>query len=1021
MEVRQELVALNASRVGGASAPSRGQFAWVSPRTRGLVALAAGRLVAVYDPGQAQVLATRSGHADRVNAVAWIPRLVLPGSVAVEDEAEFASAGADGGVRAWRVEVGRGGAGALHIKCTASVSAGAGAGTLTSIAALTLRSCVLVASTSADAGVRVWRREDGASALTLIASAFVKPSSVFEAVALSELPGPEEGRCVLLAAAGADCLVHLFSLGPSGSGGLTPALTCSGHTDWVRSLSFSAHCSLPGEARAVVLASGGQEGKVRLWRISGGEGEEAGGRGALSLSSSSAFERMLLGQEAALLREGGGSGGAPQAGGLALAHSFTVQGGRCYDVLADALLTGHDAWVTGVGWHPPVLVCGVWWQPPCVLSVSMDKSAILWSPRGEGEGEEGRWGGVWTASARLGGAGGNALGLYGGGLAGDGASLIAHSYQGALHVHRRTGGRGEGGWPLSLPTHEAFREVGMGGAWMPVRAGGGHFGPVRGLSWGGGGQYVATVSTDFTTRVWAPAEEGRNVWREVSRPQIHGYEGVALAHAAAAGFPHRLFTGADEKVIRQYDAPTSFLDSLAAIGGAANAAAGYSGAGTDALLPQRPTAAYVTELGLANKAILGALPADALRVDGRDAVGGGEEEEEEEGVRGAGATPSAVTPATVLPSASAGVGVLEEEGLVTSTRWPETAKLYGHVNEMAALAASTDGALLASACRARTAAAAGVLLWDTRTGRRVGAPLLGHTLTPEALQFSPHPGSVTRLPRPAHATGPTLYGLASLPPALLCPSEFLLSVGRDRALGVWQLAPREGGDAPLPQDYPPAAVAAYAPPPAYSLHSITPVAHKRQAQALAVAPLPCAPLLGGADGGGEPGAGVLLLATGGREGCIRLWTLRPLPSPSGAPSVVLTPAPGTDTLTLDSGVTALAFAPVTGCTGSSALVWLAAGTEAGAVSLFVGRCENASSSSPWAWEALGEVPQALGPGDAVSQMVWRPLPSDAAQLGGVAQYVGGSPTRSSGCRVHCRLALGSADATIRILHVTLPT
>lgn len=46
-----------------------------------------------------------------------------------------------------------------------------------------------------------------------------------------------------------------------------------------------------------------------------------------------------------------------------------------------------------------------------------------------------------------------------------------------------------------------------------------------------------------------------------------------------------------------------------------------------------------------------------------------------------------------------------------NTLWPEHQKLYGHGYEVYALAASPDGLLLASSCKATEQEHAAVLLW----------------------------------------------------------------------------------------------------------------------------------------------------------------------------------------------------------------------------------------------------------------------------------------------------------------------
>lgn len=46
-----------------------------------------------------------------------------------------------------------------------------------------------------------------------------------------------------------------------------------------------------------------------------------------------------------------------------------------------------------------------------------------------------------------------------------------------------------------------------------------------------------------------------------------------------------------------------------------------------------------------------------------------------------------------------------------NTLWPETAKLYGHGNDLFAIAASSDGLILASSCRAANNVDAAIILW----------------------------------------------------------------------------------------------------------------------------------------------------------------------------------------------------------------------------------------------------------------------------------------------------------------------
>ena len=77
-----------------------------------------------------------------------------------------------------------------------------------------------------------------------------------------------------------------------------------------------------------------------------------------------------------------------------------------------------------------------------------------------------------------------------------------------------------------------------------------------------------------------------------------------------------------------------------------------------------------------------------------------------------------------------------EEYLMQNTLWPEVQKLYGHGYEIFALAASSDGEILASACKATTLQHAEIILWSTKTWKIV-QKLSSHKLTVTQMKFSP--------------------------------------------------------------------------------------------------------------------------------------------------------------------------------------------------------------------------------------------------------------------------------------------
>jgi elongator complex protein 2 len=99
-----------------------------------------------------------------------------------------------------------------------------------------------------------------------------------------------------------------------------------------------------------------------------------------------------------------------------------------------------------------------------------------------------------------------------------------------------------------------------------------------------------------------------------------------------------------------------------------------------------------------------------------------------------------------------------EETLSRHTLWPEAEKLYGHGYEISCLAASHDGKLVASACKASSTNHAVLRLFETDGWTELRPPLTAHSLTATRVRFS-------------------------------LDDDYLLSVGRDRQFAVFKRAP----------------------------------------------------------------------------------------------------------------------------------------------------------------------------------------------------------------------------------------
>lgn len=180
-----------------------------------------------------------------------------------------------------------------------------------------------------------------------------------------------------------------------------------------------------------------------------------------------------------------------------------------------------------------------------LLSASIDKTLIIWASTEEG---------VWLEQVRVGEVGGNSMGFFGGKFALDGCSIMAHSYQGGFHI-----------WNQDEQKPQL---------WTSNVIVGGHYGEVRDLAWEHEGGYLMTVSADQTTRLHAPwvqsPDDSIPTWHELARPQVHGYDMQTLALLSR----YRFASGAEEKIVRTFQAPANFIENFRHLSRMENDAAG---------------------------------------------------------------------------------------------------------------------------------------------------------------------------------------------------------------------------------------------------------------------------------------------------------------------------------------------------------------------------------------------------------------------------------------------------------------
>ncbi|XP_015337912.1 elongator complex protein 2 isoform X6 [Marmota marmota marmota] len=265
--------------------------------------------------------------------------------------------------------------------------------------------------------------------------------------------------------------------------------------------------------------------------------------------------------------------------------------------------------------------------------------------------------------------------------------------------------------------------------WSPEIVISGHFDGVQDLMWDPEGEFIITVGTDQTTRLFAPwkrKDQSQVTWHEIARPQIHGYDLKCLAMINRFQF----VSGADEKVLRVFSAPRNFVENFCAISGHSLS---HVLCDQDSDLPEGAT---VPALGLSNKAVFQG-----------DMTSQPSDEEELLTSTGFEYRQVAFQPSLLTEPPT-------EDHLLQNTLWPEIQKLYGHGYEIFCVACNNSKTLLASACKAAKKEHAAIILWNTTSWKQV-QNLVFHSLTVTQMAFSPN-------------------------------DKFLLAVSRDRTWSLWK-------------------------------------------------------------------------------------------------------------------------------------------------------------------------------------------------------------------------------------------
>ena len=382
------------------------------------------------------------------------------------------------------------------------------------------------------------------------------------------------------------------------------------------------------------------------------------------------------------------------------ANGFDVAG-QPYTLTFEALLLGHEDWVYTTAWNTQR-------GQLKLLSASADGSLAIWEPEATS--------GVWIPVTRLG-----EISVQKGSTTATGS---AGGFWTCLWVDRGTSvislGR-TGSWRTWHYDSDQDR-------WIQRLGISGHVRDVKGIAWSKGGSYLISTSSDQTTRLHAALKRGgKRSWHELARPQIHGYDLNCVDSVTNSQF----ISGADEKLLRIFDQPKKNAALLSRLAGT-----------SDVNHHELPEVASIPVLGLSNMSM------------------------ETEDMHGSGQTNA--RQANDTSGNSMGVQGVKtnqdcppfEDELSRHTLWPEREKLYGHGFEISAVAASHDGSIVSTACKASSVDHAVIRIYETKTWHEVPQRIKIHTLTVTCLRFSDD-------------------------------DKYLLSVGRDRQ---WAVSKRKETD-----------------------------------------------------------------------------------------------------------------------------------------------------------------------------------------------------------------------------------
>jgi elongator complex protein 2 len=352
MKYRSEFICGGANTVASSACWTR--FQQLSTETKEVVAYCVDNLIAVVDVSKSVVTETLRGHIKRINVLKASKNYLI-------------SASEDSTVRVWN----------YGQNCSwekYAVLSGVMNSSIIALSCLDTAFGLLIAAADVSGRVAIWSKRNSDDDFIVLQVVDMPSAQMPHELHLSELPGtgplsstakPPSGPDILLLIGSVDTRVHIRLASQqnilsclntpknspeiSSSGIFKLVGTLPGHEEWITCLA-----TVVSESRTLLLASGSKDAKIRIWRLSLSPQSSTGI--STDLQQLDKFKELDIAdedkdeEEDALDAPEGAIEMEPDESLSEARLMFVTPSGFVCSVFLEALLVGHEDWVSSVHW-----------------------------------------------------------------------------------------------------------------------------------------------------------------------------------------------------------------------------------------------------------------------------------------------------------------------------------------------------------------------------------------------------------------------------------------------------------------------------------------------------------------------------------------------------------------------------------------------------------------------------------------------------------------------------------------------